>query len=952
MGTAIDIGSYLGVVFPALAVLCIGIVYTYAERDNHFPWHTYITIAICYFASLGILLVVPIDLGTTITDRMSTVSGSDPTFSGNTRTLTKAYSTFFVIIIVFAQIVMVWEEYYNCDGHFTLFSRAASSFGYMVRDLLLVAVVGAIVLGILIKQEVVEGTADSLQLTAVICTNVLYELFLMFLLGYGLVEFPRRFWLNANIDNYLLRTQIKAASDFADIRESQVNMSIEFANAMKTMSKLEQTPGHSKELADAMQIIMTELPPDGFNATRSGEVALDSKLKPPQISIRSLSQLRYRINVARSQYRMALAKVEKTKLLAYHLEDLVAAKARNEPSSPTFDGVPKIHWSISDTMSSTVQYHWHIKYRPWLLRAVAVAWALLSILSFIGVCCSFSGVDVTRTPYFQAVHTRTTTGGVVIFCFITFGYTIYITLWSLFQMKMGGLMDLVVGETTPLSLSFNARMIARLAAPLAFFYMGWLAENGCTLQDETWIYNNAPVNPIKMPSSFSNFYQLQTIPFIKKSFGTIYPSILIAFLFLVVSDAYNWVCVKCGATWAQFGVPRVTAEQEREGKRRLVDDKKKTLSAARRKRMLSVLLAGRPAAGTNDDGDDGGLATGGAAGGAGILGFFFGGGKSASLADSEQPSSVSEPRGAARTGGSAPTPRDITPPSDLGGMLEMKSAGRVFSSWKDWWAEVRAPGVVYFFSNRVPPPNFIDAAAPPPVELIDVIDFKIEGGTLLHLCTPDGQVTLRFKSSVECDTWRRLLIEWKDFSVDHGREYMLRNSPAANAVRVFGSGAFSRDAEKGFSSASFGGGTKPSRYAPPAAVSSSSSSSLNLGEEKPSPLECFVEMKSTTGGGGGGGLLGGSKGGGWERRFVRVDERSSSLVVTKSSSPGEKPLLSISLPEVADIAASREFGASYVDVQLDETTVYKLRASSDAEGNKLSQALNAWREFFLLNFAG
>jgi hypothetical protein len=49
---------------------------------------------------------------------------------------------------------------------------------------------------------------------------------------------------------------------------------------------------------------------------------------------------------------------------------------------------------------------------------------------------------------------------------------------------------------------------------------------------------------------------------------------------------------------------------------------------------------------------------------------------------------------------------------------------------------------------------------------------------------------------------------------------------------------------------------------------------------------------------------------------VRVDERSSSLVVTKSNSPDEKPLLSISLPEVADIAASREFGASYVDEQL------------------------------------
>jgi len=120
-----------------------------------------------------------------------------------------------------------------------------------------------------------------------------------------------------------------------------------------------------------------------------------------------------------------------------------------------------------------------------------------------------------------------------------------------------------------------------------------------------------------------------------------------------------------------------------------------------------------------------------------------------------------------------------------------------------------------------------------------------------------------------------------------------------------------------------------------------------LGDDKPAPVESFVEMKTSASGG----LLGGSKGT-WERRFLRVDERSSSLVVTKSSSPGEKPLLSINLPEVAEISSSREFGASYLDVQLDETTVYKFRASSDAEGNKLSQALNAWREFFLLNFVG
>lgn len=34
------------------------------------------------------------------------------------------------------------------------------------------------------------------------------------------------------------------------------------------------------------------------------------------------------------------------------------------------------------------------------------------------------------------------------------------------------------GRTTPEALSFNVRMVARLAAPLAFFYLGWISENG------------------------------------------------------------------------------------------------------------------------------------------------------------------------------------------------------------------------------------------------------------------------------------------------------------------------------------------------------------------------------------------------------------------------------------------------------------------------------------------
>ena len=51
-------------------------------------------------------------------------------------------------------------------------------------------------------------------------------------------------------------------------------------------------------------------------------------------------------------------------------------------------------------------------------------------------------------------------------------------------------MELVPYKTTPESLSFNVRMVARLAAPLAFFYLGWLSENG--IKDGPWTANSAP----------------------------------------------------------------------------------------------------------------------------------------------------------------------------------------------------------------------------------------------------------------------------------------------------------------------------------------------------------------------------------------------------------------------------------------------------------------------------
>ena len=106
----------------------------------------------------------------------------------------------------------------------------------MCFDLFVPGVVGLIILGILIGQNVVSSNAEALKLAAIIVTNTLYELFLMFLLGYSLVEFPRSIWAQSNIDRFLLKTQTKAAQQYKDISEAQLNVSLCVSDVLKTKS--------------------------------------------------------------------------------------------------------------------------------------------------------------------------------------------------------------------------------------------------------------------------------------------------------------------------------------------------------------------------------------------------------------------------------------------------------------------------------------------------------------------------------------------------------------------------------------------------------------------------------------------------------------------------------------------------------------------------------------------
>ena len=121
--------------------------------------------------------------------------------------------------------------------------------------------------------------------------------------------------------------------------------------------------------------------------------------------------------------------VGETKLLAYHLEDITKAKNRT-------DGVKQIEWSIAGKLSSTRDYQWYIVYRPLLLKMASLICMLMSLFSLLGVICSMDGVTPAVSVYFHAVHNdEASATGIAIFVLFSLGYTTYVTLWSLFQIR-------------------------------------------------------------------------------------------------------------------------------------------------------------------------------------------------------------------------------------------------------------------------------------------------------------------------------------------------------------------------------------------------------------------------------------------------------------------------------------------------------------------------------------
>lgn len=262
-------------------------------------------------------------------------------------------------------------------------------------------------------------------------------------------------------------------------------------------------------MSRAIQICVQECPPE-FTSARLGKVALDKKTG--KVTLESLAQLRGEVIALKGSFKMCQGKVEEAKRNAYYYEDIL--EAMNNKSEKI------IKWSLAPP-STEWDYSWHITIKPLLFRIAAIFAAALSIFSYLGIIGTMNGVGPGVSVYFLAVHDdRSSASGICVFVLFTLFHAVFTIVWSVFQMKISNLMELLPGQTTPSSLSVNARVCANLSSPLAFFYLGWIYENG--LRRGSWTEGAdggtaGEGSKNEIFTAFSKFYQIDIIPVMSKT---------------------------------------------------------------------------------------------------------------------------------------------------------------------------------------------------------------------------------------------------------------------------------------------------------------------------------------------------------------------------------------------------------------------------------------------------
>uniref|UniRef100_A0A8D3D9W9 LMBR1 domain containing 2a n=1 Tax=Scophthalmus maximus TaxID=52904 RepID=A0A8D3D9W9_SCOMX len=364
-------------------------------------------------------------------------------------------------------------------------------------------------------------TWADLQTIGITAANTWGLFLLVLLLGYGLVEIPRSYWLSSSHGYLLAKTYFKTAKMATEKAAAEENL----ADVMEEVAAVHESVKHNHSLRKCVDTILTKCPPE--YQEEMGRNVESSSVLPTKSGLVGLHK-----KVISAVQRHGQTRVQWSVLLdqAFHLED--AAKSQSSPVRHFVHSFPSAHshsWIRRFIYTPTLEWYWECVLRQGFYRLLAVLLCLLSAAVVWSECTFFSTHPVLSlfAVFIQLAEKQYNYICIEMACFISIFFLCVCVYSTVFRIRVFNYFYLVPHhQTDAYSLQCSGMLFCRLTPPLCLNFLGLIhMDSAISHQD-------------RIQTSYTSIMgSMRVLSFISDGFYIYYPMLV---LLLCLATFYNF----------------------------------------------------------------------------------------------------------------------------------------------------------------------------------------------------------------------------------------------------------------------------------------------------------------------------------------------------------------------------------------------------------------------------
>ena len=452
-------------IFAAVSSLC-ALAY-FADREVS-AW-TRVQAASAWTLALFVVAVVPLDVA-------ATVASSDGEARGaSTATLANAWDVGYWSTYALTWVILpLCQSYEDCADFKTAarMKRAARE-----NATFLGAMLGAVVLGGGVMLATEKLSLAAMRAYGIVLANVFGISTGVLLMGYGLVDVPRRLWRRASFNARVMWAYKRVAASSRALTTAHEKLARQVAAVAMTSRVMPRR----HELRWAMTVIERETPSVG--AARANADSNDEDALEEDILTYDYDEYSDLVSLRRGLKR-AVRVYERTKAhyVAATNEAFRAEAAEQSRASRRLHRPPNREGAAFSKCFDEIEFLWSIVLLPVALRVIAAglaffsaaivvaestmwvgrAWAYADHASLLSVMLESAMASSSSSSSSARIH--------VVVAFPLF-YMCLCTFYSLFKLGMFSFYQLVPRATDGFSLLVNASLVCRYAAPISYNFL-------------------------------------------------------------------------------------------------------------------------------------------------------------------------------------------------------------------------------------------------------------------------------------------------------------------------------------------------------------------------------------------------------------------------------------------------------------------------------------------------